>query len=87
MSQQSGLDADVATLTTALGQVATDVTALTTYIASLVSGEQTLDLSQLDTLAQGAAATVAGLTALVPAAPTTTTTPVTPTDPTTTPAS
>lgn len=75
MTQQDDLNLDIATLTTALGQVETDVTALTTYIASLVAGEQTLDLSQLDTLAQGANATVAGLTALVPAPAPTPTTP------------
>jgi hypothetical protein len=66
MSQQSELNADVATIAAALGQVETDVTSLTSYIASLVANEQPLDMSQLDTLAQTAASTVSGLTALVP---------------------
>ncbi len=81
--QQQDLDADVTTIQEVLADVVTQTgnltaanTALTAYIQQLVAGEQTLDLTQLDQLAQAATAAQQGLdpavaaaAALVPATP------------------
>jgi len=69
MSEQSQIDTDVQEIQAAFATLASDVTALTSYIASLVAGQQPVDLSQLDQLAQAAAGNVQAVTSLLPAAP------------------
>jgi hypothetical protein len=67
MTEQAEINSDVATITAAFATLAQTVTALTAYIQSLVAGEQSADLSQLDALAQAAAGNVQAVTSLLPA--------------------